>query len=264
MSSVAIDSYFQFTFTPRQQEILGTYRDRIQARIAEHQAHNQAREVSPWTTPPAAYDQVLRELARFSRYLANKYQYQKVGLASHMLEWFTQEMRLDIDEHIQEISLEQPSREGYTIAVAANATVYELLELHYLLTRGVTKHQLEVIGDEFRDQYATEESRQYSRRLPKRSYIYTAGMDEIQVFTTLFNSARPQGMSTNSYQEGDITPDEGAVLMQNADGYFDYVHGRAMKISMDDIDRGKVDVTTYNQYNGENAAQLAIQYLNRV
>lgn len=263
MSLQELPTYFQFEFTARQRQILRAYRSRIQTRILSYQRASQENEDAADLNPLAIFEYQLTELARFSKYL-DADQYQKVGLNIDFLPWLTQELEMDLDPQTEESDFFQTSRQEDIVPNAASATVYELLQLHYQLTRALVRHVSHELMERLREAHLHEAVLKRLQNHPDRHYIYTAGMDEVAVFTALYNSAKPQSRSASSYEESDITLEEGARLMQRSRGYIDYLGGRRMKISLDELLTGRLDVTNYDFGNGEGAAQKAIQGLPRV
>lgn len=262
MSLDELPTYFQFAFTARQREILRAYHYRMLVRIQHNRQDSQESESASDYNPVAMHDYLLRELDRFGRYL-DADQYQKVGLSAPFLPWLTQELRMDLDAHIEELDLLEPSRQDYREPTAANATVYELLQLHYQLTRGFLHHFDQAVDERFRDPYLPEEVRQRRQHWPRRRYIDTAGMDEVAVFTALYNAANPKAFDDPTNEEGNITEQEAARLLQRADKYFDYIGNRRLKFSLSELLAGRVNVTSYDEGNGPGAAQRAIAHLPR-
>lgn len=79
-------------------------------------------------------------------------------------------------------------------------------------------------------------------------------MDKAAVLAALYNCARVQGMGILQAKSGDMPLEEARGLIQKMD-YFDYVHGRVMKVSL----RGDTLRTAlYDRDNGQGAARDAL------
>lgn len=87
------------------------------------------------------------------------------------------------------------------------------------------------------------------------NYIDISGLDKASVLMALYNRARVQGLGFLQARDGDMSREEANALLAN-DDYFDYVHGRVLKISFaEDL----LFTGLYNRDNGPNAAEKAIQ-----
>ena len=85
-------------------------------------------------------------------------------------------------------------------------------------------------------------------------------LDKAEVLAALYNRARPQGMGLLHYTPEDMTADEARNLLKEIEEsdnrpYFDYLHGRVMKVNL-----GGDDMSTalYNRDNGADAAERAV------
>lgn len=87
-----------------------------------------------------------------------------------------------------------------------------------------------------------------------------AGLDKAEVLAALYNGSRQQGMGILQTRgaEGMTVEQAREELASNERGYFDYLHGRVMKISL----RGdELDTALYNRDNGNGAAESIIEDL---
>ena len=87
-----------------------------------------------------------------------------------------------------------------------------------------------------------------------------AGLDKAEVLAALYNGSRQQGMGfLDTLDEQWMTVKQAREELENNErGYFDYLHGRVMKISL----RGdEIDTRLYNRDNGEGAAEAIINEL---
>ncbi len=82
-------------------------------------------------------------------------------------------------------------------------------------------------------------------------------LDRAQVLAALYNASRPQGMGFLQYKDGDMTAGQAAVLLKKST-YFDYLHGRVMKVR---LDRNDFDPRLYDRDLGDGAAMRALQPL---
>lgn len=80
------------------------------------------------------------------------------------------------------------------------------------------------------------------------------GLSKATVFKALYDRARPQGMGFLHYKPNPMTLKEAEEIVSKTT-YFDYVHGRVMKISIkDDL----IDPILYDRDNGPGAAERAL------
>lgn len=84
------------------------------------------------------------------------------------------------------------------------------------------------------------------------------GIDKAELLATLYNASRQQGMGF-MHQRGaaGMTADEARAELANGD-YFDYLHGRVMKIS---LKGDKLCTRLYDRDNGQGAGERAISHL---
>ena len=72
----------------------------------------------------------------------------------------------------------------------------------------------------------------------------------------LYNSARVQGLGILQARSEDMTPEQAAELLSGEESqYFDYLHGRVMKVV---INGSTLDPYLYDRDNGDGAAQAVI------
>ena len=90
-------------------------------------------------------------------------------------------------------------------------------------------------------------------------------MDKAEVLRRLYNNAKPQGLGFLHYTPKEMTIEEARELIKNGIDesgsrglYFDYVHGRVMKI---DLSTDELRTGLYNRDNGTNAAEEALKDL---
>jgi len=89
--------------------------------------------------------------------------------------------------------------------------------------------------------------------------INIKGIDKAALLAALYNSARVQGMGVLLAQREDMTVERAREeLASNDKMYFDYLHGRVMKVALlgDALKTG-----AYDRDNGPGAAERAIAHL---
>lgn len=87
-----------------------------------------------------------------------------------------------------------------------------------------------------------------------------AGMDKAEVLAALYNGSRQLGMGF-LHQRGasGMTVDEAReILDATPHKYFDYLHGRVMKV---DLSGDELRTALYNRDNGQGAAERIIEGL---
>ena len=89
------------------------------------------------------------------------------------------------------------------------------------------------------------------------SKIDIRGIDKAQVLQALYNAARSVGRGILQYDPTPMTLEEARALLQRGT-YFDYVHGRAMKVN---LSGDELDPWLYDRDNGTGAAERAIAAL---
>ena len=90
--------------------------------------------------------------------------------------------------------------------------------------------------------------------------IDIAGIDKAKLLAALFNASRPLGMGfLQSGARNTMTDVEAREILATGDGaYFDYLHGRVMKI---DLSSDKVRPALYDRDNGPGAVQAVVNTL---
>ena len=85
------------------------------------------------------------------------------------------------------------------------------------------------------------------------------GLDRADVLRVLYNRSRPLGMGWAHFTPDDMSEGEAAKLVAEQE-YFDYLHGRVMKIR---LEQGATEIScfAYDRDNGAGAASDAIQHL---
>lgn len=88
--------------------------------------------------------------------------------------------------------------------------------------------------------------------------IDISSLDKAAVLAALYNNSRQQGMGfLHARGREPMTIEQAREELRESE-YFDYLHGRVMKISLKDND---LRVGLYDRDNGEGAAALALQPL---
>lgn len=82
-------------------------------------------------------------------------------------------------------------------------------------------------------------------------------LDKAVVLAALYNQAHVQGLGILHAKPGDMSIEEARALLADQT-YFDYLHGRVMKIDLSEDD---LSTTLYNRDNGPNAAESIISAL---
>lgn len=81
------------------------------------------------------------------------------------------------------------------------------------------------------------------------------GISKAKILAALYNASRPQGMGFLQARNGDMSEAEAQKLLDAGHTYFDYLHGRVMKI---DLSGDELDTWGYDRDNGQGAAEDAI------
>ena len=84
-------------------------------------------------------------------------------------------------------------------------------------------------------------------------------MDKKAVLKALFAAARPQELGLSHYHQDDTISDE-EIEEIFRHGYIELIKNRIMEIRFT-RDTTRLDVRSFNRYNGEGAAQRAIRRL---
>ena len=86
--------------------------------------------------------------------------------------------------------------------------------------------------------------------------IDVSDLNKADVLAALYNASRPQGMGFLQFDKAEMTRPEAEVLLAKTK-YFDYLHGRVMKITIED----ELDPRLYDRDNGQGAVQRVIDAL---
>lgn len=81
-----------------------------------------------------------------------------------------------------------------------------------------------------------------------------------EVLAALYNNSKPLGMGIIHYNPKDMTTEEAEELLKKYK-YFDYLHGRVMKVN---LSGDELETYLYNRDNGEGAAERVISELKEV
>lgn len=81
------------------------------------------------------------------------------------------------------------------------------------------------------------------------------GTSKAKILAALYNASRPQGMGFLQAKPGDMSEGEAQKLLDAGHTYFDYLHGRVMKI---DLSSDELRTALYDRDNGQGAAEDAI------
>lgn len=84
------------------------------------------------------------------------------------------------------------------------------------------------------------------------------GIDKAAVLAALYNASRQQGMGFMNQRGQQQMTIEDARKELERESYFDYLHGRVMKISLSGDD---LDTRLYDRDNGQGAGERAISHL---
>lgn len=84
--------------------------------------------------------------------------------------------------------------------------------------------------------------------------ISIESLDKSAVLAALYNKAKVQGLGIFQALDGDMTLEEATELL-NEQTYFDYCHGRVMKV---DLSKEEFDPWLYDRDNGPGAAERII------
>lgn len=84
--------------------------------------------------------------------------------------------------------------------------------------------------------------------------IDISNLDKAAVLAALYADARPQGMGFMWFVPGPLDAAEARSLLTDQT-YFDYLHGRVMKV---DLSGNEFDPRLYDRDNGDGAAARAV------
>lgn len=241
----------QYSFTPHQRELALHLAAKVQLNL--QQMLERAVDQEPgYRTPPEGLEQLLHELAKFTYHVTDE-QDIPVSLSAPLLIALLFEAMKELGGS----SLPEPEP-GHEVEHL------ELLRFYYFLSFDITYHFAGETYWDFFTQFRSEDEIARENKFAHH-FINTAGMDRVAVFTALYNGAKPQGMGFHQDDARNITEQEAAGLMeQDPEKGFDYVNGRRMKISRYELEKGYIDVTNYDEYNGgKGTAWSLVQHLSR-
>ncbi|OUJ69883.1 hypothetical protein [Hymenobacter crusticola] len=238
-----------FAFSPRQRELMLEIATR--ARVSLQKNYDYAASCEPgYGTPLEPLEQLQQQLAKFTYHLTEE-PARKLSMSPPLFGLMLFEL---LKQFGPELAPEQ---------VVAQA---EYVALYYFLSFPFTYHFTNAEYWGFMDAFQPpEQQARYQKYAPH--FINTAGMDEVAVFTALYNSAKPQGKGfLHDDDPRDVSEAQGAKIMTSypaSSSEFDYVNGRRMKISRRELTDGYINVTEYDRGNGLGAAQRAVEHLPR-
>lgn len=97
--------------------------------------------------------------------------------------------------------------------------------------------------------------------------IEIKGIDKAELLAALYNGTRPQGMGVLHARPGDMTAAEARTLIGDAPeprtGWFDYVHGRPIKVGFKGDMLLRADLYDRDAPGGEGSAQRIVDSLRR-
>ena len=95
------------------------------------------------------------------------------------------------------------------------------------------------------------------------TYVDISGLDPAAVLAALYNASQQQGLGfLNPHGRQPMTvEDAAAALAVTPHRYFDYLHGRVMKVELTGV---QIDVRLYDRDNGEGAGAAAIARLRHI
>ena len=85
--------------------------------------------------------------------------------------------------------------------------------------------------------------------------INISKLDKAAVVKALYDNARCQGMGILHYRSEPLTLEQAHIALK-AGTYFDYLHGRVMKV---EVGKDSLNPRLYDRDNGEGAAYRALQ-----
>lgn len=91
----------------------------------------------------------------------------------------------------------------------------------------------------------------------EKTMIDISGLEHAAVLAALYNASKPQGLGFMHYKAESMTMEQAADILKTQT-YFDYLHGRVMKI---EIAGAEIDPRWYDRDNGNGAAAQAIEQL---
>lgn len=79
--------------------------------------------------------------------------------------------------------------------------------------------------------------------------------NKAEVLATLYNSSKVQGMGFLQSKDGEMTTEQAQELLDEGTTYFDYLHGKVMKI---DLSGDELRTDLYDRDNGPGAAEHSL------
>lgn len=97
-------------------------------------------------------------------------------------------------------------------------------------------------------------------RVNPASLVDTKALNKAEVLAVLFNTASKIGHGQKDPGPNMISIEEAQDLLDATRRikHFDYLHGKRMKINLDDLDHGVLDAIQYDLYYGVGTAAMAI------
>ena len=81
------------------------------------------------------------------------------------------------------------------------------------------------------------------------------GMNKAKILAALYNNSRQQGMGHLAANTGDMTEQDAQGLLDEGNTYFDYLHGRVMKI---DLAGDELKTRLYDRDIGEGECERVV------
>jgi hypothetical protein len=91
--------------------------------------------------------------------------------------------------------------------------------------------------------------------------INISQLSKAEVLASLYNNSKVQGMGIFQAKGGAMTTEQAQSELDQCDSkYFDYLHGKVMKV---DLSKDEFNPFLYDRDNGEGAAQKAIELISK-
>ena len=84
-------------------------------------------------------------------------------------------------------------------------------------------------------------------------------MNKAKILAALYNNSKPQGMGWLQANHDDMTEGEAQELLDSGQTYFDYLHGRVMKI---DLSSDDLETWLYDRDIGQGECERVVKSLN--
>ncbi len=91
--------------------------------------------------------------------------------------------------------------------------------------------------------------------------VNISGINKAELLAALYNESRVQGMGIFQATGRPMTKEEAQSILGSGQTYFDYLHGKVMKI---DLSGDEVMTHLYNRDNGPGAAEEIIENLKSI